>query len=95
MREVLRLVRSLTGISASNREAQLDETAHLSAAYERAAPIVRRRFYALAGEMSAWAAAGVEALLAGGSTPTTASAERLAETIEDGLQSLSRLLRKG
>ena len=94
LREALLLVRSIAGIEESEgRDALLEEAAQFSIAYERAAPVVQRRFDAMSGEMASWAAAGVEALLACGDTPPARPAERLAGAMEDGLSSLRALLR--
>ena len=93
MREALILVR---GICSEGEppppEALLDEAAWFSGAYERASPVVQRRFEAMSGETAAWAAAGVEALLTAGPTPPAAPAERLATALEDSLARLKSLL---
>ena len=96
LREALRLVERIAGRSSDARsDALLDEAASVSAGYERAAPIVQRRFDALAGETAAWAAAGVEALLAAGSTqPPRAAAERLAGQLEQALSAMTDLVRR-
>jgi hypothetical protein len=93
LREVLVLVRGIAGQrSAGNADALLDEAASVSSAYERASPVTRRRFDALAAETSAWASAGVEALLAAGDTPPAAPAARLATALDESLTRLTRLL---
>lgn len=93
LREVLRLVERIAGRPSAGSDATLDEAARLSIAYDRAAPIARRRFDARAAEAAAWAAAGVEALLAAGeASPPRAAAGRLAESIEAALSELSELL---
>jgi hypothetical protein len=93
LREALRIVRSLHGDAPNQSdEALLDEAARFSSAYERATPVVQRRFDALAGEIAAWAAAGVEALLSAGDAPPARPAERLGNAMEDGLVRLSSLL---
>lgn len=95
LREALRLVEKLADrASASSQDAALDEAARLSAAYDRAPPVARRRFDALAAETSIWAAAGVEALLAANDAaePPRRAASRLAEAIEEALGDLSELL---
>lgn len=96
LREVLRLVERIAGREeAGYADARLDEAARVSAAYERALPVVQRRFDALAGETAAWAAAGVEALLAAAvAAPPRAAAERLAERIERALSDLAELIRR-
>ena len=87
------LVRSVCGDSDSARhDAMLEEAAQVSIAYERASPVAQRRFDAMAGEMAAWAAAGVEALLGGGGNPPKAPARRLAGEMEAGLDRLRALL---
>jgi hypothetical protein len=94
LREALLVVRSIAGFEAAEgAEAQLEEAAQFSIAYERACPVVQRRFDAMSGEMAAWAAAGVEALLAAGDAPPALPAERLAGAMEDGLARLQALLR--
>ena len=95
LREVLALVQRISGrIPAEHgREAMLDEAARISDAYDRALPVVQRRFDALAGETSGWAAAGVEALLAAGeSTPPKAAAARLASQLDLALSEMASLL---
>jgi hypothetical protein len=96
LREALLLVRSISGAGeAGGGDALLDEAASFSSAYERASPVVQRRFDAMSAEIAAWAAAGVEALLAAGQTPPAAPAQRLAGAMEDGIERLRRLLRVG
>ena len=96
LREALRLVERIAGRSSSApNDASLDEAAQVSEGYDRAAPIVQRRFDALAGETAAWAAAGVEALLAaGGANPPRAAAERLADQLERSLSAMTDLVRR-
>jgi len=93
LREALRLVERIAGRPDTGPEVRLDEAARISEAYDRALPIVRSRFDALAAETAAWAAAGVEALLAAAtSIPPRAAAERLASALERALAQLGRLL---
>jgi len=93
LREALILVRGICGEDqVPGREALLDEAAWFSSAYERASPVLQRRFDAVAAEIAAGAAAGVEALLAAGSTPPPAPAQRLAVALEDSLARLKILL---
>ena len=93
LHEVLRLVERLAGRPAQAGDEQLEAAARVSDAYDRALPIVQRRFDALAGEASVWAAAGVEALLAAGrEAPAPAAAARLAGQIEAALGELSDLI---
>lgn len=93
LREVLRLVERIAGRTSIKGDFALDEAARLSVAYDRAAPIAQRRFDARAAEAAAWAAAGVEALLAAGdAAPPRAAAGRLADSIEAALAELSEML---
>jgi hypothetical protein len=94
LREVLKLVGQLGGrridMPADDR---LDEAARISVAYDRALPIVQRRFDALAAETAEWAAAGVEALLiAGEGARIGAATARLGAQIERALGELAELL---
>jgi subtilisin family serine protease len=93
LRAVLILVQSIAGDTdaAPAEEMLLEEAAQFSAAYEAAAPIAQRRFDAQAGEIAAWAAAGVEALLKAGDPPL-APAARLAAEMEHGLARLRRVM---
>lgn len=92
--EALRLVRRIAGQPETGaRESLLDEAARLSEAYDRAPPILQRRFDALATETAVWTAAGVEALLAAGAAPPTAAAGRLALRLEQALSDLADLVR--
>lgn len=96
LREALRLVDRIAGREPEcDADALLDEAALVSAAYDRALPIVQRRFDALAGETAGWAATGVEALLAvaGRSAPPRAAADRLAERLDLALSEMTALLR--
>lgn len=94
LHEVLRLVERLAGRSGADDGGRLEAAAQVSDAYDRALPIVQRRFDALAGETSIWAAAGVEALLAaGGKAPAQAAAARLALQLERALSELKALIR--
>ena len=94
LHEALRLVERLAGSGAGDRERRLEAAAQVSGAYDRALPIVQRRFDALAEETSVWAAAGVEALLAAGrKAPAQAAAARLALQLEDALGELTDLIR--
>jgi len=95
LREVLRLVEEIAGRRhAPAGDFLLEEAARLSDAYDRALPIVQRRFDALAAETASWAAAGVEALLvaAQGGDPR-AAAERLSARLDRALGELALLLR--
>lgn len=94
LRQALLLVRGIAGGAPSGAsDAQLDEAARISAAYDGALPVVRRRFDALAAETAAWTASGVEALLAAGAErPARAAASRLAAELDAALVRLGRLL---
>jgi hypothetical protein len=93
LREALRLVERIAGREGAGHELRLDEAARISDAYDRALPIARRRFETVAAETSAWAAVGVEALLAAApSKPPRAAAERLARSLERALDQMNRLL---
>ena len=96
LREALRLVEGLAGRNGDGgRDERLDEAARVSDAYDRALPIVQRRFDALAGETAVWAAAGVEALVvAGRDGPAQAAAARLALQLEAALGEMSELILK-
>ena len=96
LREALRLVEGLAGRNGDDsRDDRLDEAARVSDAYDRALPIVQRRFDALAGETAVWAAAGVEALVvAGRGGPAQAAAARLALQLEAALGEMSELILK-
>lgn len=94
LREALRLVERIAGRpDLGTREGRLDEAARISDAYDRALPIARRRFEALAEETSIWTAAGVEALLVAGERAPRGAAARLAVAIERALSDLAGLLR--
>ena len=95
LREALRLVEQICGeAQGENRDQALDEAASVSDGYDRALPIVQRRFDALAGETVGWTAAGVEALLAADdAVPPRAAAVRLAGQIERALTDLKQLIR--
>ena len=95
LHEALRLVERLAGRAGDDdRDQRLEAAAQVSDAYDRALPIVQRRFDALAGETTVWAAAGVEALLAAGRVaPAPAAAARLALQIENALDELTGLVR--
>lgn len=92
LREALALVERLAGRPTSEPEAGLDEAARISAGHDRAPPIVRRRFDALAAESAVWTASGVEALLAAGEQPPRAAAARLADAIRTTLTEMRTLV---
>ena len=91
LREALALVERLAGRAAPAGDG-LEEAARISAGHDRAPPIVRRRFDALAAESAVWTASGVEALLAAGDRPPRAAAVRLADSIRAALSDLEALL---
>ena len=95
LREALRLVEEIAGRAGRHdRDAILDEAAQVSGAYDRALPVVQRRFDALAAETAGWAAAGVEALLAAAQAGSArAAADRLAVRLERALAEVVGLLR--
>ena len=94
LRELLRLVEEIAGRrGAPGGDALLEEAARLSDAYDRALPIVQRRFDALAAETASWSAAGVEALLvAARSGRPLVAAERLAVRLDAALSALADLV---
>ncbi|MGQ0661903.1 hypothetical protein [Sphingosinicella sp.] len=92
LREALALVERLAGRQAQASDAGLDEAATISAGHDRAPPIVRRRFDALAAESAVWTASGVEALLAAGENPSRAAAARLAGAIRATLAEMRELV---
>ena len=97
LREALELVERIAGNPRASvpRERLLDDAARLSESYDRALPIVQRRFDALAIETAAWAAAGVEALLAAAErAPPRAAADRLAGQLERAINDLTYLVRR-
>ena len=95
LREALRLVERIAGrADTTGADAMLDEAARVSDGYDRALPVVQRRFDAFATETAAWAAAGVEALLAGGRPPSRAAAARLAAQLEQAINLLTDLVRR-
>jgi hypothetical protein len=97
LRSVLLLVEEMAGASAgsASRDSILDESARLSSAFGLALPIQQRRFEALANETAAWAAAGVEALLAcqDAPEPPRVAAAAFAAELDRALAELNRLLR--
>lgn len=94
--EALQLVERIAGSGPGRRhDVLLDEAARVSDAYDRALPVVQRRFDALATETAAWAAAGVEALLAASATTAPrAAAERLAVQLDRALGALTDLIHR-
>ena len=94
LRHVQALVEQIAGRSARRfrTDAELDEGARLSDAYDRALPVVQRRFDILATETACWAAAGVEALLASGGAPKAAAAA-LADELDRAQAALGEVLR--
>ena len=98
LRQVLELVERVAGRgSPPPADAAIDEDARISSGYADALPIVRRRFDALAAEAAAWAAAGVQAIVAARdeAEPPRDAAARLAEEIAATLRRLARTLPGG
>ncbi len=96
LREALRLVEQIAGVEVQpdREEAQRDEAARISIAYDGALPVVQRRFETLVAESTDWAAAGVEALLVAAEVaPPKAAAARLAVQLERALNELTELIR--
>ena len=94
LREALILVRTISGSAPvlGDRERLMDEAARVSAAYDAALPLARRRFDGLAGETAAWVSAGVENLLAVPEEASLAAAERVAAFLERALADLHGLV---
>ena len=95
LRHVLGLVEQIAGRDRRPPgDPAFDEHAHISSAYANASAVVRRRFDVLAGETAAWAAAGVQALLAAkaDSAPPRAAAAGLADELHAALRRLCRLV---
>jgi len=99
LRHVLALVRRIADeprpAPSPDAERLLDENARTSGAYQAAPAIVRRRFDVMAAEISQWATAGVEALLAARNAPVPprAAAARLAAELAEALNRLTVLLK--
>jgi hypothetical protein len=91
LREALALVERLAGRPEPGDDGY-DDAARISAGHDRAPPIVRRRFDALAAESAVWTASGVEALLAAGERPSRAAAARLADAIRATLAEMRALV---
>ena len=94
--EVLALVERIAGRAPSGADGEaLDAAARFGGAYADAAPVAQRRFDALAAEATAWAAVGVEALLAAGKLgrQPTAAARRLANELLKALRELGAVVR--
>jgi hypothetical protein len=92
LRHVLALIEEISGCIPATSETALGEDARISCAYERAPPILRRRYDALAGETAAWAAAGVKALLRDAVNPPRGAARLLAHDLRKALKRLATLL---
>ncbi|HEY0413535.1 MAG TPA: hypothetical protein VGD66_10365 [Allosphingosinicella sp.] len=90
LRQVLSLVEEIAGRGAVRSDADLDEAARISAAYEGAPPVGQRRFDLIAGETERWAATGVETLLElrDRDRPYAPAAARLAEELRRALRRL-------
>ena len=94
LRQVLALVEELGGVAVAPDSGALDEAARVSAAYEAAQPIVRRRFDTEAARTARWAAAGLEALvtLAERGWPVRPAAGRLGEELRKALGELREIV---
>ena len=90
--QVRELVGQIAGRSAERSDETLDLAARISAAYADAAPIVQRRFDALAAETAAWAGAGVAALIGVQGLPPAAAAARLFEELETAQREMATAL---
>jgi hypothetical protein len=91
LRRILALVEEIAGETPSAPEDEaLDEAARIGAAYADALPIAQRRFDMLAAETSAWAATGVEVLIAleERELPSRAAAAELADALARALGAL-------
>jgi hypothetical protein len=92
LRHVLALAQEIAGRSSSSGDA-LDELARMSSDYERASAIVQRHFDALAAETAAWAAVGIKALMASGSSHRSrAAAARLADELGRAVKRLGKIV---
>lgn len=96
LRQVLGLVEQIAGRgdASATQDSALEENARISIAYNSAPSLVRRRFDSIAGETAAWAAAGVEALVASRDTAATprAAAGRLADELVKALNRMAHIL---
>ena len=93
LRHVLALVDQIAGRDRDALPDLADESGRVGGAYADASPFARRRFETLAAEVSAWAAAGVDALALDPARRPRAAAARMADELEDALADLARLLR--
>lgn len=92
LRHVLTLAQQIAGRSSSSGDA-LNELARMSSDYERAPAIVQGRFDALAAETAAWAAVGINALMAySSSRPPHAAAARLADELGRAVKRLGKIV---
>jgi hypothetical protein len=94
LRHILGLVEQIAGRSPRGRTGNPGDENRICDGYERASPIVQRRFDALTMETAAWAAAGVQALLVAKATlgPPRAAAAGLADELDVALRKLSRMV---
>jgi hypothetical protein len=92
LRDVLTLVRQLSGLDGDGGDDALDESARLMSLYGDAPPIVQKRFDALAGETAAWAAACVDALLGDGDSLPRPAAGVLVSELTKALDDLPRIV---
>ena len=92
LRHVLTLAQEVAGRPSSSGDV-LNELARISSDYERAPAIVQRHFDTLAAETAAWAAVGINALMAySSSRPPRAAAARLADELGRAVKRLGRLV---
>ena len=80
------------GIAGRSAPADLDRAATISAAYDAAPSIAQRRFDTLAAECAAWAAAGVEAIVAKEGPHPRAAAACLFDELERAQVKLARMI---
>ena len=94
LQHILGLVEQIAGRPPRGRAGSARDEDRICSAYERASPIVQRRFDALSMETAAWAAAGVQALLVAKATlgPPRAAAAGLADELGIALRKLSRMV---
>ena len=94
LHHILGLIEQIAGRPPRARTRNPDDDSRVNDAYERASPIVQRRFDALTMETAAWAAAGIQALLVAKASlgPPRAAAAGLADELGAALRKLSRMV---
>lgn len=92
LRAILALVNELAGASIPVAPEPYDHA--VDKRYDSAAPLVQRRFDAVAGETAAYAAAGLTALIAGRKQGAGASAAAayLAREMEKSIHAMEKIL---